>query len=83
MKTVGIEGATLGTCVDDSQRERVVVTRNGVPVAVVIGLEGLDAEQIATGSSAEFWKLIGERRGQKSISRQELEQRLVSDSGSK
>ena len=78
MKTVGLEQTTLDTCVRDAQREQVVVTRNGVPVALVVGVEGLDEEQVNLGSSDAFWTLIAERRRQKTLSRAELERRIVS-----
>ena len=75
MKRLGIEQATLDACVREAQRDRVLVTRDGMPVAIVVGIEGLDAEQVELGSSDEFWKLITERRGQKTMSRSELEQK--------
>jgi len=46
-----------------------------MPVAIVVGIEGLDPEQVELGNSDEFWKLITERRGQKTMSRSELEQK--------
>jgi antitoxin (DNA-binding transcriptional repressor) of toxin-antitoxin stability system len=52
------------------------VTRKGKPVALVVGVEGLDNEQLQLGSSKKFWKLIEERRRQKTFSRRELEKRL-------
>lgn len=76
MKTIRIEQATLDTCVRDAREERVVITRNGLPVALVIGLEGMDEEQLQLGSSDEFWRLIGERRRQKTIDRAALEKEL-------
>ena len=75
MKRLGIEQATLDICVREAQSDRVLVTRDGMPVAIVVGIEGLDAEQVELGSSDEFWKLITERRGQKTMSRSELEQK--------
>ena len=66
----------MNDCVRESQSERVVVTRNGTPVAVVVGVEGLDEEQVWLGCSDDFWKLIAERRRQTTISRAELEQRM-------
>jgi hypothetical protein len=36
----------------------------------------LDEEQLQLGSSDRFWTLMRERRGQKTISRAELEARL-------
>ena len=74
MKTVSLEQATLDACVTDAQNERVVVTRAGTPVALVVGLrEGLDEEQLQLGSSDRFWTLIAERRVQRTMSRTELE----------
>jgi hypothetical protein len=78
MKTVRLEDATLDRCVNDAQEERVLLTREGHPVALVVGVDGLDEEQVLLSSSPEFWKLIEESRRQKTISREELEQRLSS-----
>ncbi len=78
MKTIGFEQANLDVCLNDAQRERVIITREGKPVALIIGLEGLDEEQLELGYSDQFWKLIEQRRKQKTISRAELEQQLES-----
>jgi hypothetical protein len=50
-------------------------------VALVVGVEGLDNEQLQLGSSKKFWKLIEERRRQKTFSRRELEKRLDGTNG--
>lgn len=76
MKTVPLEDATLDLVVAEAQEDRVILTRGGHPIALVVGVDGLDEEQVRLGSSPEFWKLIEERRGQKTISREELERRL-------
>ena len=76
MKTLGIEQATLDSCVREAQGDRVLLTRDGRPVAVVVGLAGLDDEQIALGVSDDFWRLILARRQEPSITRSELERRL-------
>ena len=76
MKTVVLEQTNLDVCVNEAQRERVVITRNGKPVALIVGVEGMDAEQLQLGSSDKFWRLIEQRRKQKTISRAELEQKL-------
>lgn len=82
MKTVGVEETTIDTCVDDAQRERIVVTRKGKPVALIVGIKGMDQEQIALGTSDEFWRLLAERRSQKTLSRAELDQAVAElDSG--
>jgi len=75
MRTVGVERATLDACVNQAQRERVVVTRDGKPVAVVVGIEGFDTEQLQLATDAAFWALIAERRAQRSVGRAELEQK--------
>ncbi len=76
MKTVPMEDATLELCVADAQQERLILTRNGDPIALVVGIAGMDEEQIRLSSNPEFWKLIEESRRRKAISREELEQRL-------
>ena len=76
MKTVTLEQATLTTCVEDAQTQQIVVTRAGRPVAVVIGVDGLDAEQVELGTSNAFWEFIDARRRQPTIGRGELEQLL-------
>ena len=76
MKTLGIEQATLDSCVREAQDDRVLLTRDGRPVAVVVGLAGLDDEQIALGMSDDFWQLITARWQEPSMTRSELERRL-------
>jgi len=76
MKKISLEEANLSTCVQAAQHERVVITRNGKPVALIIGVEGMDEEQLELGGSDKLWKLITERRAQKTISRAELEQKI-------
>lgn len=75
MKTFGLEHITLNTCVEEAQQELLVITREGDPVALIIGI---DEEQLELGSDASFWKLIEERREEDSISRKELERALKS-----
>ena len=79
MIKVGLEQATLEACVVEAQHDRVIVTRNGVPVALVVGVEGLDAEQVLLGSSDPFWRMIAERRSQATMDRAELEASLPAD----
>jgi antitoxin (DNA-binding transcriptional repressor) of toxin-antitoxin stability system len=76
MKTIAAEQINLGTSLEDAQHERVVITRAGRPVAGLVGVEGLDDEQLARCGSAEFWELISKRRGESTMSRAELERAL-------
>ena len=78
MKTIALEQATFDVCLDGAQRERVMITREVKPVALLIGLEGLDEEQLELGYSDKFWKLIEQRRKQRTMSRAELEKQLES-----
>jgi len=78
MKTLDVEKTSLQECVNQAQEERLVITRNGRPVALVIGI---DQEQLELGQDAEFWKLIEERRGRKTIRRDELEKLLGEEKG--
>lgn len=76
MKTVGLEKTSLDSCIIEAQQERIIVMREGKPVALVIGI---DEEQLELGSNSSFWKLIKERRTQETISREELEKSLNTD----
>jgi hypothetical protein len=76
MKTVPVEKASLKACVTAAQRQRVVLTRQGRPVALMVGLAGMDEEQLELGSSDKFWKLITARRKEKTISRAALEKAI-------
>ena len=78
MVKIDLKRANLVACVDEAQRERIVLTRHGKPVALVVGVEGMDEEQLQLGSSEKFWKLIAERRKQKTLSRAQLEQKIKS-----
>jgi len=80
MILMDLRQANLDTCITDAQRERIVLTRDGKPVALIIGVEGMDEEQFQLGSSDKFWRLIAERRTQKTITRAELEQSIKSAS---
>lgn len=53
-----------------------MITHDGKPVALIIGVEGMDEEQMRLGSSDTFWQFITERRAQRTISRAELEQQF-------
>ena len=75
MKTVALEKSDLATCVEKAKGGRVVVMRNRKPVALVVDIEGLDREQLELGSSDHLWRLIEERRQQRTITRAELEKR--------
>ncbi len=74
MKTLEMEHVTLDSCVREAQGDRVLVTRDGRPVAMMVGLAGLDEDQLQLGASDRFWELITARRKQRKVTRAELEQ---------
>ena len=76
MKIVNLEHAVLDSCVEDAQRERVVITSDGKPIALIVGIDGLDEEQLQLSGSDQFWKFIAERRAQKTMNRTELERQI-------
>ena len=78
MMKIDVKHTNLVSCVDEAQREQIVLTRHGRPVALVVGVEGMDEEQVQLGGSEKFWQLIAERRKQKTLSRARLEQKLKS-----
>lgn len=76
MKVVEIQHTNLDQCVLESHHQRVVLTRDGIPLAIVVGVSGMDLEQIELSQSDEFWKMIQQRRAGSTISREELQRRL-------
>ena len=76
MVTMSLQQATLDMIISEAQRDKVIITQNDKPVAVIIGVAGMDEEQLQLSTSAKFWELMAERRGQKTIGRAALEQRL-------
>ena len=76
MRQINVEQADLKSCVSQAQRARLVITRKGRPVALLVGVAGLDSEQVELGSSRRFWSLIARRRKQNTITRAELDQKL-------
>ena len=76
MKQFVLGEANLESCVSQAQEERVLIVRGGKPLALIVGVEGLDREQLELGGSHKFWKLITSRRKQKGISRAKLQKKL-------
>jgi antitoxin (DNA-binding transcriptional repressor) of toxin-antitoxin stability system len=75
VKTIDIHQTDLDACVAVAQGEKVVIMRDGNPVALMVGVEGLDEEQIQLGTSDRFWRLITERRSETTLDRAALEKK--------
>jgi prevent-host-death family protein len=77
MNQVAIEKTDLTTLVRQARKGHVVVMRRGKPVALIVGVAGMDREQLELGSSDKFWKLIERRRKQGRMDRKGLEKKLA------
>ncbi len=79
MKTIGVRELQkrIRECIETSQAENVVITRNGKPASVVIGVEGSDWENLVIQSNPAFWETIRERRKERSISAGEMRLRVL------
>ena len=60
-----------------AQKERVLVTRDGQPVALVVGMEHKDAEDFHYMTSPEFWRMIDEARRMPTVPLQKLKEELL------
>jgi hypothetical protein len=65
-----------------AQTEKVVITRDGKPLALVLGIGNKDAEDFGYMTSPEFWRMIEETRSQPTVPLKEVEAELFSDSES-
>lgn len=74
MKTISMRELQrrIRYCVNTAQRDRVVVTRHGLPAAVIIGVQGADWETVALQTSPAFWRTIQQRRGEETVSFEEM-----------
>ena len=78
MKTISVRDLQkkVKKCVEESQNDRVVITKHGKPAAVLVGVEGEDWEDVVLQTDPSFWKLIRSRRKQETVSLEELKEEL-------
>jgi prevent-host-death family protein len=64
MRFVGVREAQvhLSGLVDQAQKERVILTRHGRPIAILTGLAGRDLEEVLLAQDPGFRKMITARR---------------------
>ena len=69
MKTIAVSRPSedLQEVLDASTQGRVLVKRGGKPVAVVINVQDKDEEQIQLENDPQFWRMIQERRQERTI----------------
>lgn len=67
MKSIGVREAKNGfsDCLRLSQDENVVIMKHGHPVAVLVGVEGLDPEDVYWGLNEDLLRQISKSRGNK------------------
>jgi len=78
MKVVALREAKqqLSGCVVRAQRERVLITKQGRPAALMIGVEGHDLEDVLLMQNPRFWKLIEARRVEPTLSLEDVRRAL-------
>lgn len=76
---MAVEHSMPDICISQSREDRLLITRKGVPVALIVNIEGMDEEQRELGTGDSFGKLIRSRRMKKRITREELEQGIEED----
>jgi len=55
-------------CLQRSQKDRVVITQHGKPAAIIVGVQGMDWENIVLDTDTSFWNLMHNRRKQSTLS---------------
>ena len=62
--------------VRSAQREQILITDNGKPIALLLGLENTDLEQFNLQLSAQFWEMISDRRKRPTVPLSVVEEQL-------
>jgi prevent-host-death family protein len=80
MKVLAMRDAKTGlsATLDEAQHDRVLITRNGKPSAIVIGVEGRDFEDVLLMSNPKFWEMIeASRKNPKTYSMEEIREHFA------
>jgi prevent-host-death family protein len=64
MKVMSLRDAKahFSSVLDDANTERILITSNGEPAAIVIGVKGHDMEEVMMVQNPKFWAMIEESR---------------------
>lgn len=79
MKTIAVDDMTsekFDSCLQESQEDRVLLTRNGSAVAVLVGVQNPNAPEIEVVDDPEFWSMIADRRKQSCLTSEELKRKM-------
>jgi antitoxin (DNA-binding transcriptional repressor) of toxin-antitoxin stability system len=66
MREISIESLVgdVQSFLSSTQGEKVLITQQGKPIVVLVGVENKDQEDLDLESSPEFWRMIEERRSE-------------------
>jgi prevent-host-death family protein len=62
--------------VRSTQGEQILITDNGKPIALLLGLENTNLEQLNLQLSAQFWEMISNRRKRPTVPLSVVEKQL-------
>ncbi|UXE63458.1 MAG: type II toxin-antitoxin system prevent-host-death family antitoxin [Woronichinia naegeliana WA131] len=62
--------------VRSTQGEQILITDNGKPIALLLGLENTNLEQLNLQLSAQFWEMISDRRKRPTVPLSVVEKQL-------
>ena len=62
--------------VRSTQGEQIQITDNGKPIALLLGLENTNLEQLNLQLSAQFWEMISDRRKRPTVPLSVVEKQL-------
>ncbi len=81
MKETNVDELTrdLSGFLDAAQRDRVLIMRQGKPVALLIGIEDKEEEDWELETSPAFWRMIEERRREVGVRLEDVERHLFED----
>ncbi len=79
MREISIEnfGQNVEGFLHAAQAERLLVTQGGKPLAVLVGVENKDQEDWTVENSPEFWRMIEDRRRERTLPWKEVRDSLL------
>ena len=80
MKEISFENFARdpGSFLHAAQVERLLVTQEGKPLVVLVGVENKDQEDWDLENSPDFWRLIEQRRNRPTLPLKDLKASLLS-----
>jgi hypothetical protein len=62
-----------------AKQDRLVITKNGKPIALLLSLENYDAEDWGYMTSASFWREVRKWRRQPTVRLEDVKEELLRD----